>query len=303
VTLWEGVVKVVFLSKQKNAVALATVALVLTACAGTGIWRHAAGAGEAQKQTEEKPVPAARDARRGEEPIRPRIVPKDCRFQIALRIEREQNGKRELLASPQLLVSEVGQQASFGLPDRYAGAVPMRDGKMDFAGMGPSVRVAILGHFGNKICLDMTVNQPTRGRFGRDDTTVEALSIRFIRKLALGEPTTVKLKAGDKESSVLEVTATIRAVKKATAPNTIAAAEQDFQFAEFWQRMGHPDWTRFYYELILRRYPDTLYAERAKKRLSELRERVRVGQIFIIGNEKTSDTKILEQSPFFPDRP
>jgi hypothetical protein len=296
--LSEGVVKAMFGVKLKNAVVLATVALVLTA--GAGDWRYAAGAGQPEKQPEPKPDNAARDVRPVEEPKRPMIVPPDRRFQINLHMVREKDGQRKPLASPQLLVSEVGKQASFGLPDRYAGAVPVSDGKLDLAGMGPMVRVRVRGHFGDKICLDMTVNQPTRGRFGRDDTTVEAKSIRVIRKLAIGEPTTVKLKTGEKESTVLEVTAAIRVIEKPTDPKTVAAAEKDLQFAGFYQRTGYLDWARFYYELILSRYPETLYAERAKKGLSELKEIVRVGQIFLIGNEKTSDAMILGQVPIFP---
>lgn len=53
---------------------------------------------------------------------------------------------------------------------------------------------------------------------------------------------------------------------------------------------------------LSRHSPDTLYAEPAKQRLSQSKEKppARVGQLIIIGNEKISDEAILEQVPFFP---
>jgi RNA polymerase sigma factor (sigma-70 family) len=295
--LSEGVVKAMFVSKLKNAVALVMVALVLTA--GAGAWRYAAVAGQAEKQNEEKPIPVApRDVRAAQLPKIPPL-PKDRQFQIDLRLEREKDGQRRSLAAPTLLVPEQ-QEAGFGLPERHP--ISLGGSKMDDVGMGPSVRFTVRAYFEDKICLDMTVSQPTRRFFARDDTIVEAKSIRAIRKLALGEPTTVKLKTDGKDPSVLEVTAAVRLIEKETDPNTIAAAEKDYQMAEFWRRTGHPDSARFYYELIRRRYPNSLYDERAQKRLAELKEKppARVGQIFITGNKKILDGDILEQLKLYP---
>jgi hypothetical protein len=261
-----------FVLKLKNAIALAIVILILAA--GVGAWRYAAVAGQA----EEKPVPTARDVHqgavpKGEEPVRPKILPKDRRFQIDLRIEREKEGQRKLLASPTLTVSDLEQAASFGLPHKETATSPAGGANIGFFCMGPSVRVTVRAYFGDKVWLDMTVNQPTKGSFMQGDTTVEAKSIRAIRKIELGEPTTIKLKTGDKEPTVLQVTAAVRVIEKETNPNTKSAAEKGFQIAEFWRRTGRPDSARFCYEQIRRRYPNTIYDERAKERLAKLNEK------------------------------
>jgi RNA polymerase sigma factor (sigma-70 family) len=297
--LTEGVIKSMFVSKLRYAVALVMVVLILTA--GAGAWRYAAVAGPA----EEKPVPAARDVRQGavpnEEPVRTEVLPKGSQFRIDLRLERAKDGQRKSLASPPLFVSELQKEASFGLPDKVADGTPV--GRISgFEGMGPSVHVTVRAYYGDKICLDMTVNKPAHGTFQLNDTTVEAKSIRVIRKVALGESTTAKLTSAYNDTSSLEVTVAIQVVEKETNQKPVATAEKDYQMAEFWRRTGRPDSARFYYELICRRYPNTIYDERAKKRLAELEEKppTRVGQIIITGNKKILDSEILEQLKLYP---
>ncbi len=51
-------------------------------------------------------------------------------------------------------------------------------------------------------------------------------------------------------------------------------AEKDFQMADFWQRTGHPGSAYFYYEIVRRRYPNTDAAERATKRMMEIRAKM-----------------------------
>lgn len=51
-------------------------------------------------------------------------------------------------------------------------------------------------------------------------------------------------------------------------------ADKDFLIAEFYKRTGHPGSAYFYYELVRRRYPGTTYAEKASKRMDELRSRL-----------------------------
>ncbi len=51
-------------------------------------------------------------------------------------------------------------------------------------------------------------------------------------------------------------------------------ADKDFMIAEFYKRTGHPGSAYFYYELVRRRYPGTEYAEKASKRMDELRSRL-----------------------------
>jgi TolA-binding protein len=48
-------------------------------------------------------------------------------------------------------------------------------------------------------------------------------------------------------------------------------AEKDYNIARFWERTGHPGPAHFYYEIVKRRYPGTPFAEKAEKRLIELR--------------------------------
>jgi RNA polymerase sigma factor (sigma-70 family) len=88
-------------------------------------------------------------------------------------------------------------------------------------------------------------------------------------------------------------------------------AEKDFAMAEFYRRTGHAGSAYFYYEVVRRRYPGTPFAAQAEERMRELRAQAeapkpaekdpaRVGQIFIIGNEKTRQSVILKQVPIYP---
>jgi tetratricopeptide (TPR) repeat protein len=47
------------------------------------------------------------------------------------------------------------------------------------------------------------------------------------------------------------------------------APEKEFQIAEFYRRTGHPTSARFYYDLVVRRYPETEFGDMAKRRLEE----------------------------------
>jgi TolA-binding protein len=88
-------------------------------------------------------------------------------------------------------------------------------------------------------------------------------------------------------------------------------AEKDFAIAEFYRRTSHPGAACFYYETVRRRYPGTPFAEKAEARMRELLAKTevpprtekppaRVGQIFIIGNDKTPQGVILDQAPLYP---
>jgi tetratricopeptide (TPR) repeat protein len=54
----------------------------------------------------------------------------------------------------------------------------------------------------------------------------------------------------------------------------IQQADRDFGTAEFYQRTGHPGSAYFYYELVIRRYPGTTYAEKAEQHKNELKAKV-----------------------------
>ncbi len=48
-------------------------------------------------------------------------------------------------------------------------------------------------------------------------------------------------------------------------------AEKDFNIAKYFDRTGHPGSAHFYFEIVTRRYPGTVWAEKAQKRIIELR--------------------------------
>jgi RNA polymerase sigma factor (sigma-70 family) len=297
--LTEGVVKAMLLTKFKPMLMLLMV--VLAVSIGVGAWRHAATAGQAEEPQKDKPVPTTREERKV-----PVIPVANRSFQIDLTMTEVKDGHRKLMATPRLLTLD-GREASFLTGGERP--VPVGVGNIEFINMGQSVHLMVRSDEGGKICLDMTVSQPTQGVFAVDDVTVETKSVRIIRKVELGQPITAKLKTGDKDQTVREVTA---AVTVADANGTIAAAEKDLKVAEFYRQTGHPDSACFYYEIVRRRYPNTIYAERARERLGELRKQqdraadgeekpqLRVGQIFIIGNTRTRMNVILRQVPLFP---
>jgi outer membrane protein assembly factor BamD (BamD/ComL family) len=51
--------------------------------------------------------------------------------------------------------------------------------------------------------------------------------------------------------------------------------EQEFKVAEFYDRTGHTDSACFYYELIQRRHPNTVFAQKAGQRLAVFKQAAR----------------------------
>src|SRR6516225_12458517 len=51
-------------------------------------------------------------------------------------------------------------------------------------------------------------------------------------------------------------------------------AEKDFKIAEFYRRTGHPGSAFFYYEIVRRRYPGTVFYKEATARQQELRAKL-----------------------------
>jgi outer membrane protein assembly factor BamD (BamD/ComL family) len=54
---------------------------------------------------------------------------------------------------------------------------------------------------------------------------------------------------------------------------TLQQAEKDYKMAEFWKRTGHIGAAYFYFEMVQHRYPDTPFAELARKQSEELKEK------------------------------
>jgi hypothetical protein len=305
------------LPKLKKAVTLMTIALVLTASAGA--WCYVAVAGQDEERPQEIPAPAAPKAVVPQAPknypqptaatvpeadaaqtpmAAPKPLPSTPRavraFQIDLQVTEMKDGKRKLVTEPRLQTLE-GRPASFVIGGYRA--IPLGGGNTEQVLIGTTIRTVIRSGKENKVHLDITVSQPTRTTIS-DAVTLETKTLRHITETALDSH--LSFAVDGKDSTPLIVTVGVREVKSETGEKTIAEAEKYLRFAGFYRRTGYLDWARFYYELILRRYPDTVYAERAKKGLSELREIVRVGQIVLIGNKKTSDATILGQVPLFP---
>jgi RNA polymerase sigma factor (sigma-70 family) len=212
VALAEGVVKAMLLSKVKKIVGLGMIALVLTA--GAGAWRYAAVAGQAEKPREEKSLPPKPALPKVEEPkdqvkIPPTPASKRS-FRIDLDLTREKDGQRKILASPRLITLE-GTEASVGIGNDYVRTV----GSTQFERfhMGTSIRIKVTSAEGSKLCLIMTVSEPTRWTIDQE-VTVESRSLKILRLVELGQPITVKLRISDKDQNILHVTAAVQEAEK-----------------------------------------------------------------------------------------
>lgn len=51
-------------------------------------------------------------------------------------------------------------------------------------------------------------------------------------------------------------------------------AEKDYKIAEFYRRTGHPGAAYFYYEIVRRRYPDSVFYSKATTRMNDLRAKL-----------------------------
>lgn len=136
---------------------LATVALALTAVAGAGRYVAVAGQGEKQHRKQSSPPrqenpreAAARDrAKIPQVPLRKRS------FRIDLRLTKEKNGQREVLASPRKIALE-GKETRFRMGPSYLYTFGHSSSE-DFV-MGPSVHMKVYSGEGGKLCFLMTVN-------------------------------------------------------------------------------------------------------------------------------------------------
>lgn len=85
----------------------------------------------------------------------------------------------------------------------------------------------------------------------------------------------------------------------------IQQADRDFGVAEFYQRTGHPGSAYFYYELVIRRYPGTTYADKAQQRKGELKAKVDKEQKSTVETPPPSAGNPVMQgpAPFVPPPP
>ncbi len=292
--LTEGVVKAMFFAKLKNAVALATVAIVLTA--GVGAWRYVAVAGQNEERPQKTPARVAPKAVAGEAPkILPNptaaaapegaasqtsevnspqpappaaILPADREFMLDVQLFELKEGERKMLAHPRIK-TVGGAQAGFALGDTRT--IQLGGGKTEEVAMGPGINVVIRPNKGDKITLDATVSRPTQATFS-DAVFLETRVSRRIVETTLGSR--CQFTVGDKDSTPWVVTISVLEVKYETGEKSIAKAEKLLKMAEYWRRTGHPGSAIFYYEQLSQDYPDTIYAQRAKERMKEMEEQL-----------------------------
>jgi RNA polymerase sigma factor (sigma-70 family) len=298
--LTEGVVKAMFVAKMKKITAFVMAALFLTA--GIGAWRYAA-AGPGEDRPHEIPVLPAPKADLAhavkEEALRP-VPPANREYQIELKIVEKKNGQEKVLGEPRLLTLE-DRPASFAVGGSQF--IELGGGRLEEVLLGPSFRVVVRSGEKGKMRLDMTVSKPSQVTLG-DAVILETKSTRWIANVALGEKTQLHTALNGKPPSMLVISATVLEAKPATGEKTVAEAERDLKMAENWRRKGHLEVACGYYLQIVQTYPDTIYAERAKERLAELKKQkekppARVGQIFLLGNKKISDKFILKEVALF----
>lgn len=76
-------------------------------------------------------------------------------------------------------------------------------------------------------------------------------------------------------------------------------ADRDFNTAEFYKRTHHPGSAYFYYELVRRCYPNTVYADKAVQRMDEIRAKAEREQVALQkAEEKLRNTPPGQQQGF-----
>jgi RNA polymerase sigma factor (sigma-70 family) len=290
--LTEGVVRAMLLGKLKTVGVLLLVVTFLGV--GVGAFRSTAAGDEKIKPPKEPP----------ERTVSPRAklpVPlPERQFRIEFKICEIKKGEIKVLGEPKVVTLE-GHEAGIAMGGEHAVQLHR---KVDFVTSGLTVHTKVSSDtIGTDI--DMTVSRATATQV-EGGVEVGSESVRLVREIKLNKPVTVDLKSKDKSEPIIRVLATVSEVR---TEQSIQAAERDFKVAHFYRRNGRIDSALFVYELILRRYPDTLYAEQAKERIKELKkersvsppekaEPDRIGEIRIINKTKLEDKQILDKLGF-----
>lgn len=297
--LTEGVVRAMLLTKLKT---LGMVGLAIAFLgAGTGAVRLTAAADEKEAPPNASTREPAKPAPKVPEPI------PDRQFEIALHVTEVKNGQTKVLAEPKLRTLD-GKQGCM-LVGGGEQLVKLHDKLISFA-FGLKVRTAVASDSEGRLDIDMTVSRDSVNLMpGSRGGLVNEESARLLQEIELDKPINLELKSKDKDASTIQVTATVSEVTKG---GTIASAEKDLKTAESYRRTGKRASALHMYGLILRRYPDTLYAKQAENMIAELSDAkkptlpplpkggYRVGDIRIINNTKTKDSVILENVHLYP---
>jgi hypothetical protein len=299
-TLTEGVVRAMLLRKLKTVGALLLMVTFLSV--GVGAMRPTAAAEEEGTSKAAPQVPLG-------------LLPKAAaplpgrRFLTAFKISELKDGDTKVIGEPKL-VTLNGRTASVTVGQDS----PVRlHGRVDFVTSGLTATAKVSSDaLGTD--LDLTVTRAT-ATVANDGTLVGSESVRLLREIELNKPLTVELKSKDKHEPIIRVTATVSEVRIRT-DNTIEAAERDFKVAEFYLKNGRHESAQFVYELILRRYPGTLYARQAREKIAvlkkdqpvwppERKDPDQIDEILIINSTKLKleESVILEKLRLEPGQP
>jgi RNA polymerase sigma factor (sigma-70 family) len=300
--LTEGVVKAMLMSKLKTLGAIS--ALVVMLGLGAGSLRHAEAAdGEVGKASREQvPAPPAR--------LPPAAATRDREFQISLQVTEIKDGKSKQIALPRLTTTN-GKEGSFTVGGEIAKNI---NNKVQLITTGLTVRALVTADAAENPELDMTVTLTSpQIEQANNKAVVTSESVRLIQGISFKKPASVELKPKEKNAPSIHVTATVTEV---LIENPLAAAERDLKTAEFYLKSGQHDSAHFVYDLILRRYPDTLYAKQAKEQIAALKKDLRIwppekkepdqiDELLIINNTnaKIEESAILEKLRMKPGQP
>jgi RNA polymerase sigma factor (sigma-70 family) len=294
----EGVVRAMLLNKLKTIGVV--ILLVAFLGIGTGAIRSRAAAEEKETAPKAATGPSAQPV------LAPPAAESGRRFEIVFVVKKIREAQTKIIGSPRLVVME-GKPASL-LLEESTHAIKLGE-KVIFLTGGLLTRTIVSTDEKGNLALDMTVSRDQfTVRPSKRGAVVRSESARLVEEIELGKSITLELRATNTNADTIAVTAT---VSEETHEKTIDSAEKDLKTAEFYRRTGKRDSALFYYRLILRRYPDTLYADQAKKMIEELSAKeirpplskdnaMRVGEIRIINNTQTKDDVILEHLGLYP---
>jgi RNA polymerase sigma factor (sigma-70 family) len=295
--LMEGVVRAMLLNKLKMLVTISIVVVFLGL--GAGSLRHAEAAdGNAGKPGEGRPA----DTRI---PVPPATAPRNRQFQVSFAVAEVKDGKTKQIALPRLTTTN-GKEAGINVGGEIAQTI---NNKVRFITTGLTIRALVSADVAENPELDLTVTLTAPEIIEEKNKTVVASeSVRLLQGIQLDKPVSVELTSKDKDGRTIRVTAT---VKEVVSENTLASAEKDLKVAEFYRRCGKLEAAQYVFELILRRYPDTLYARQAREQLAAMKKEhpaqppepknpSRIGHIVIIGNSTLTDGEILDTVALYP---
>ncbi|HEV3116412.1 MAG TPA: hypothetical protein VGY58_05125 [Gemmataceae bacterium] len=248
--------KAMLLTKLKTLGAVVLVVALVSV--GAGALRPAAAADEQEGKARPTATPA---------PPVPVPPAPERMFQVQLQVDEENDGEIKHRSRPKLAAAN-GQAISFMSGGEVAVQV---NRNVRFVPTGVTVHIVVSSaELDGEIDLDMTVSRTSAAATDiKNGALFASDSVHLLRGISLGKPVSCELKSKDKVKGKIRVTATVAEVPVA---KTIESAEKDFKVAEFYQRSGKIDSALFYYQLICRRYPDTLYATQAKERIAALKK-------------------------------